>query len=198
MNTYFAYQSLIELARKYEYFFKQIEEDDGVLSEEVEIKLKEIEDDFSQLAWDVLNMVQQFESDITLNKQRISDITKKNKSMQTSIVFLEEFLKKLIKEIGQINRSGNKNLKIGEKSLTVSSYNSYETGENFTDERFIRYNFEKIEPKFAEKIIDFLEKNNNPSKVETVILKQELNKAMGEGEKIEGVTTTSKDKLIVK
>lgn len=198
MNTYFQYKSAVELLNKYKEVFEKIEEQEGELDEETSEVLYQIETDLELLCWEVLQLIETLDADIKLNKKRSDNISKKNKSLENQIEFLEKFASDIIKKKGMNNGSGNKNLKLGERSLTVVTTTTNKVEDDFNDKRFIKYNLNKIPSEHLERISNFLKQREVEFTSEKIILKKELNAALKEGVVVEGVIEEKKEHLTIK
>ena len=197
-NNYFHYLSYNSLLKKYKEVFDLLEFTEGVLDEEIAIKLQEAEDNMEILAWDLINIIDNIKKEKTLNNNRIENLNKVNNSLDGQIDYLKLFLQNIIKQKGKLNKNDNPNLKLGERSLTVSKKSVNEIDESFDDKRFVKYNISKVSSEFFDRINTFLTQRGEPPKVEKVLLKAEINDAIKNGEKIEGVTTKEKDQLFIK
>lgn len=200
-NTYFQYKSITQLYRKYREVYDLLEDSEGVLDEEIEIKLREIQDSEEELGWDILQMIDALELEHKQNKERKANLDKKNKSIENSISYLETFMKQLVTKIGDPNNSGNKAKKFGERNITVRRYFEYKVDdEQFKDERFLRYSLKgKYPAAYAKRLEEYALKNNFEASLEKVVLKAELNEHIKEtGILPEGVDQIKKESLIKK
>lgn len=198
-NNYFHYLSYNSLLKKYSDAFSLLEESEGEITPEIEIKLKEAEDNLEILGYDVLNLIDNIENEQQLNIKRIENLKKQNNSFDNQIEYLKKFLQNIIKQKGKFNENkNNTNLKLGERSITVSKKSYNEIQSSFSDKRFIKYNISKVSSEFFDRINTFLIQRGETPKIEEILLKEELNKAIKNGEKIEGVITKEKDQLYIK
>ena len=197
-NNYFQYLSYHELLKKYNSVFELLNESEGILDDEILVKLQEIEDHVETLGFDLLNIIDNLENEKELNKKRVANIEKKNKSIDGQVEYLKKFLQTIIKKKGEITKSNGKNLKLGERSLTVSPKINYELSPDFNDSKFIKYNLSKISPDYIDRIKLFLEQRNETPELERIILKKEINAAMKNGEIIEGIIEVPGETLYIK
>lgn len=197
-NTYFQYKSFSELLKQYSEVFKLLEDSEGELTEEIEIKLKEAEENNDVLSYDILNIVDNLEKEKKLNKERIDNLTKKNKSFDNQIEHLEGIVKSLVKQKNKLNDSGNFTNKVGERSLTVKKYLTYEVTPEFKDPRFIKYSVSKIDPDHFQRVEKYFKDRNIEVKVDKTILKEELNKYLKDNDMPEGVEQIKKESLLKK
>lgn len=199
MNTHFAYDDLYTLSKKYAEVFDLLSENGGEIDEEIEIKLYESEEDFEKLAWEVMQIMEHLDNEVKLNKKRIEGIESKNKSLVNQETYLKKFLQDLIKQKGKANRSGNRNMKLGERSLTVGNKTSIEVTDEFTDDAYIRYEIKnKITGEFAKRIETFLVQKGQEANLEKVILKKELAADLKAGKIVKGVVENNKEYLMIK
>ena len=199
MNSYFAYESFHYLLRKYQDVFDILENNGGEFSEEVEIKLKEREDNLEQLAWDVMQIIQNLQSEKKLNTERAKGLENKNKSLENQSEHLKTILQSIVKEKGKTANSGNKNLKLGEKSFTVASKESVELDADFNDEDYIKYELKgKMSPENAKRVATFLSQKGEEAELDKVIMKKEILDDLKAEKIIKGATKKDKDYLIIR
>lgn len=199
-NTYWLYRDLIELSQKYKSVYEKIEEQEGVLDEEIENSLIEVESDYEILATDVINLINNLEDTKIGRNREIKRLQDKNTSVDNQVEFLKKFLITIVKSKGVANKSSNLNYKFNDYSLTVSKRTNYEIGEDFNDPRFIREVIEeKLPAEEAHMVKVFLKKRLNiDPKVKQVVLKEELNRECKENGLVIGVTEREKENLIIK
>ena len=199
-NTYWLYRDLVELSQKYKSVYEKIEEQEGVLDEEIENSLIEVESDYEILATDVINLINNLEDTKIGRNREIKRLQDKNTSVDNQVEFLKKFLITIVKSKGVANKSSNLNYTFNDYSLTVSKRTNYEIGEDFNDPRFIREVIEEKLPAEESNMIKvFLKKrlNINP-KVKQVVLKDELNRECKENGLVEGVLEKKKESILIK
>lgn len=199
-NTYWLYRDLVELSQKYKSVYEKIEEQEGVLDEEIENSLIEVESDYEILATDVINLINNLEDTKIGRNREIKRLQDKNTSVDNQVEFLRKFLITIVKSKGVANKSSNLNYKFNDYSLTVSKRTNYEIGEDFNDPRFIREVIEEKLPAEESNMIKvFLKKRLNiDPKVKQVVLKDELNRECKENGLVEGVLEKEKESILIK
>ena len=199
-NTYWLYRDLVELSQKYKSVYEKIEEQEGVLDEEIENSLIEVESDYEILATDVINLINNLEDTKIGRNREIKRLQDKNTSVDNQVEFLRKFLITIVKSKGVANKSSNLNYKFNDYSLTVSKRTNYEIGEDFNDPRFIREVIEEKLPAEESNMIKvFLKKRLNiDPKVKQVVLKDELNRECKENGLVEGVLEKKKESILIK
>lgn len=197
-QLYYKYLESRQLYRKYQELYNKIEEEDGVLDEETEIILYQIEDDISILLWELLQIIDNFDSEKKVNKERVKNLERINASIERQTEFIKKFVQTLVKKKGELNKSKNRNTKVGERSVTVVKSKVYNVNENFSDKRFIKFNINKIPAEYMERVENFFKQRDVEISSEKIILKKELNQALKEGEVIEGVEEEDKEHITIK
>jgi len=205
MNTYFQYLDLQQAKKKYEEVFALLEED-GELTEEIEVKLMEAEESFETLAFDVVNLIDELKLSKSGKEKEIERLEKANQSVDNQVDYLKKFLQSLVKSVGEINKTGNKTLKVGTRNLSVTKSTSLNVSPDFDEEKFLSWQLKtRIDNKeYADRIKRFFNDREVEVEFDKVVDKRGLAKALKELKEIdpeayiEGVEEITKDQLNIK
>lgn len=114
-----------------------IEENEGVMSEELEAKLKFTQDNLE----DKLSGYKRFgafmKSEITENKSRVKRLQSKNKEFDRTKSRMDEMVKVALTKFGTKNKSGNISYKGIDFSVALRGYDSLDIPDKFDDIRYI-------------------------------------------------------------
>lgn len=200
-NTFFQYKSITELFRKYQLIYELLEESEGILDEEIEIKLREIQEDEDELGYDLIQMIDGLEIEKEQNKKRIEHLKKKNNTLDNSVNYLESVLKQIVNKRGiPSEKSGNKQKKFSDRNVTVNRTINYEVEDSFFHKDYVKFEIDgKLNKEHADRIQTFLTQHGEDAIMKRTVLKRELNEYLKNVDELpDGVIQVKKENLIVR
>lgn len=194
VDNYFDYQSLYEMESKYLDFIRAIDDNEGVIEDDMLEKFSSISENIDEIIFRAENIRREFEDVIKNRKSRIEKLEAKQKADNNKVDFFKDIIVRLVKAKNSKNTKDNYYYKFNDISFTISKSESVETDGDFINPKYTNWS---ITDKFDQKIIETLTKHYPNMKLNKTIDKVKLKSDLEKGE-IEGAYIKIKDKLTVR
>lgn len=201
MNLYNIQQNYLQL-------MEDIENEEGVLTPELEERLKISEENFKEKITQYCKIVRTVENDITFCSTEIERINKIIETKRNTVDRLEKIMLEAIKMFGDREQKEDKSgakyylYKYSTETFKLSSRRSKSVSipdESIIDNKWKRVSISELSMEEATKIVDLLGKSVEEVKFRTDVLKTPIKKAIeDDGEIIEGASLVENYTLTLK